>query len=377
MILDRRVPLVGAVAPAHAATCRVALVERRRARSRRLDFFDRKGFSLVAGRARRRARRRRSGGDGRSAARARARCRRALRQRRCPPGALRRSKTRRRRSSSCRRRTRSSCSPRSGRARRRRLGRRRRGDDREHRSRRRRGFLVAGPRLRRSRQAEHRRAWRLRSPPPSPGSARGRVAAVRDGQRHERRRGDGRRRRGAARADAARRSTAAASRGLLAGYAQRGRALADRGRRRARSGSGRPRSASSRPIAATLGFGIWRGRALARDADRDGPQRLEPPPGGVAERDRRRRLRGAQVHGRARASSSSAPGARARVKVTVRAPPPPRAPVVTGNDRSAAAGSDTLHVPWALRSAARRRTCSAARRSAPRSFAPSDTTRRC
>ena len=258
-------PLLGAAAPARAANLRV-VAPRATAGvpgAASIDFFSPSGFSLVAGKAVVLPRGQRSGGDRRL-------CLACRRSRRpplrgvaaggiastlggCDGAGGRRSVGRRGRAP--RRAARG--------ARRRRLGRRRpRGD--EHRSRHRRELLLAGARVRRIAEAEHRCARRRRSPPRSPGRPQTSPRSTA---------------RSTARAPPPRPSPGAAAllaqmrpdldgeglAGLLAGYAQRGRAEPTAvGGGVLRLGASAVGELASTPT--SIGFGIWEGSTGTRRA---------------------------------------------------------------------------------------------------------------
>ena len=300
VILDERVPLLGAAAPAHAANLRV-VAPRATAGvpgAAPIDFFDRRGFSLVAGKAVVLP----AGDDPEAtvvaASRAGAAAVAALRdvasgrvaaalggrdgaRGRHPVGGLR-----------------SSCSPRSGPGSTSASRSAPSHDASEHRPRARRRLLVARSRVRRIVEAEHRRARRRdrdrrsrdrpptsrrstapstgRAPPPRP---------WRELRRCSRRCGPT--------------STARASPACSPATRSVG-ARTDRGGRgaaQARCVGGR-RARGRRRL--SLGFGIWQGphwHATRFITVRNvSSRRLEVS----AKRDRRRRLRGAQVQGRSR-----------------------------------------------------------------------------
>jgi hypothetical protein len=160
-------------------------------------------------------------------------------------------------------------------------------------------------------------------------------------------------------------------RSLLAGYAQQGRASPFAvGAGTLRLGASAVGEVATDP--ATIGFGIWRGShwhatrfVTVRNVS---SRRLELSISAVSNGDSealhftvspKRMLVGA---GRAR-----------RVKVTVRAPAKPDADVVTGTIRVAAAGSQTLHVPWALQFVQPKANLLAHVSIDQKSFPPSDT----
>ena len=164
---------------------------------------------------------------------------------------------------------------------------------------------------------------------------------------------------------------AAGLRSLLAGYAQQGNASPFAvGAGTLRLGASVVGEVATDP--ATLGFGIWRGPhwhatriVTVRNVS---TRRLELSISAVSGGDSealqftvapRRLVLGA---GRAR-----------RVKITVRAPAKPGADVVTGTIRVAAAGSETLHVPWALQFVQPAANLLARVSIDQSSFAPSDT----
>jgi hypothetical protein len=141
---------------------------------------------------------------------------------------------------------------------------------------------------------------------------------------------------------------AAALRSLLSGYAEQGRASPfSVGGGTLRLGASAVGEVATDP--ATLGFGIWGGRhwhatrfVTVRNVS---TRRLDLSIGVLAGGDSealrftlepRRLMLG--------------PGRARRVKITVRAPVKPAARVVTGAIRVAPAGSEALHLPWALQS---------------------------
>ena len=139
---------------------------------------------------------------------------------------------------------------------------------------------------------------------------------------------------------------AAGLRSLLAGYAQQGRASPFAvGAGTLRLGASAVGEVATDP--ATLGFGIWRGPhwhatriVTVRNVS---TRRLELSLSAVSRGDSEAlnfTVRPSQL--------VLGPGRARRVKITVRAPAAPGASVVTGTIRVAAAGSETLHVPWAL-----------------------------
>ena len=82
--------------------------------------------------------------------------------------------------------------------------------------------------------------------------------------------------------------------GLLAGYAQRGRADATAvGGGLLRLGASAVGELAASPI--SIGFGIWEGSHWHATRFLTDPQRIEPAARGVCEGERGRRLRGAQV----------------------------------------------------------------------------------
>ena len=247
------------------------------------------------------------------------------------------------RSWSCRRRRLSSCWPPSapGWTSASRSGRRSRSESRSWAGR---ELLVARPRVRRQHQARRRRA-RHRGRDGRAGHGTRRLCAVRHRQRHERCRGHGRRRGGAAR-----RAAALARRERPAEPPFRLRPAGTRLCVRRRWRDAAPRCLGRRRGGVGAGDARLRDlerRALARDEVHHRAQCLDPPAAALHQRDRERRLGGVALH------RLPEPCHRRRrpcpaVKVTVRAPAQPDADVVTGTIRVSAAGSQPLHIPWAL-----------------------------
>jgi minor extracellular serine protease Vpr len=160
-------------------------------------------------------------------------------------------------------------------------------------------------------------------------------------------------------------------RSLLAGYAQQGRASPFAvGAGTLRLGASAVGEVATDP--ATIGFGIWGGShwhatrfVTVRNVS---SRRLELSISAVSNGDSealhftvspKRMLVG--------------PGRARRVKITVRAPAKPDADVVTGTIRVAAAGSQTLHVPWALQFVQPKANLLAHVSIDQKSFPPSDT----
>ena len=139
---------------------------------------------------------------------------------------------------------------------------------------------------------------------------------------------------------------ATALRSLLSGYAQQGRGSAFAiGGGTLRLGASAVGEVASEP--ATLGFGIWTGAhwhatrfITVRNVS---TRRLQLSVSVIANGDSE------ALHFAVFPSHVIVGAGRARrVKVTVRAPAQPGADVVTGTIRVAAAGSQPLHIPWAL-----------------------------
>src|SRR5262249_45393920 len=139
---------------------------------------------------------------------------------------------------------------------------------------------------------------------------------------------------------------AAGLRSLLSGYAQQGRASPfSVGAGALRLGASAVGEIATDP--ATLGFGIWRGPhwhatrfVTVRNVS---TRRLDLSLSALARGDSE-----ALHFTLAPRRLVLAPGRAQRVKITVRAPKKPGAEVVTGIIRVAPAGSEALHVPWAL-----------------------------
>ncbi len=139
---------------------------------------------------------------------------------------------------------------------------------------------------------------------------------------------------------------ASALRSLLAGYAQQGRASPFAvGGGTLRLGASAVGEVATAP--ATLGFGIWksaRWHATRTVTVRNvSTRRLQLSVSVIAKGDSE------ALHFTVKPSHFIVGAGRARrVKLTVSAPAPPSSDVVTGSIRVAAAGSEPLHVPWAL-----------------------------
>jgi hypothetical protein len=164
---------------------------------------------------------------------------------------------------------------------------------------------------------------------------------------------------------------AAGLRSLLAGYAQQGRASPFAvGAGTLRLGASAVGEVATDP--ATLGFGIWRGShwhatriVTVRNVS---SRRLQLSLSAVSRGDSE------ALHFTVRPSQLVlGPGRARRVKITVRAPAAPGDSVVTGTIRVAAAGSETLHVPWALQFVQPTSNLLARVSIDQASFAPSDT----
>jgi hypothetical protein len=160
-------------------------------------------------------------------------------------------------------------------------------------------------------------------------------------------------------------------RSLLSGYAQQGKASPfSVGAGALRLGASAVGEVATDP--ATLGFGIWGGphwHATRVITVRNvSSRRLELSLSAVSGGDSealRFTVRPKQL--------VVGPGRARRVKITVRAPRKPGTAVVTGTMRVAAVGSQTLHVPWALQFEQPRPNLLARVSIDQQSFAPSDT----